>query len=192
MNIKYIAIITLCALLTSCYVFVAPGHDDSAVKTIEFPEHVSRFSFANVPERDSKDFDKPGAIRMALRMRNKGSMNIELEQAKISHNNGPWITCVFRSNPYDRKDHGLYTLTTIQNKISKYPHKFNILIVSPSVTYPANRSNGYEGLDPMKHGLYRLNVTYKINGKKFEQMIDLKLSRYPKVYHGVLLGATST
>jgi hypothetical protein len=177
-------------MLPSCIVAVAPVHDESAVVKKDLSDHVANFSFANWYDRDSSGSDKPGGIRMHLKMREVGPMNLQLGQASVSRDGGPWQACEFGQRAYNAGGSRPYDYSSIREPLWD-PNYFNVLILCPAETVPANRSNGYAGIDPLKKGTYKVRVSYTLNGRSHNQEIELKLGRELKAGAGTILDAVA-
>lgn len=151
---------------------------------------MATFSFANLYDRDSRGSDKPGGIRMHLKMRKVGPMNLHLVQASISRDEGPWHPCEFGRRAYNSGGNHPYDYSNIKASL-RYPNYFNVLILCPAETVPADRSNGYAGIDPLKRGTYKLRVSYILNGESHNQEVELKLGRELKAGAGTILDAVA-
>ena len=185
---RSIATLSLAAFLTlpSCIVAVAPVHDESAVVAKDLSDHLATFSFANLYDRDSSGSDKPGGIRMYLKMREVGPMNLRLGQASVSRDGGPWQPCEFGQRAYNAGGSRPYDYSSITVPL-RYPNYFDVLILCSAETVPADRSNGYAGIDPLKRGTYKLRVSYTLNGRSHNQEIELKLGRELKAGAGTII-----
>ncbi len=177
-------------LLPSCIVAVAPVHDESSVVANDLSDHVATFSFANLYDRDSRGSNKPGGIRMHLKMRKVGPMNLRLGQVSVSRDGGPWQACEFGQRAYNAGGSRPYDYSSIRESL-RYPNYFNVLILCPAETVPADRSNGYSGIDPLKKGVYKLRISYTLNGRRHDQEIELKLSRKLRAGTGTILDAVA-
>ena len=178
--------IAICLVMPSCIVAVAPVHDESAVVEKAHPDHVARFSFANLYDRDSSGTEKPGGIRMFLKMHKVGPMNLKLSKAIISRDGGPWQACEFGQRAYNAGVNRPYDYSSIEAPLRDWNY-FNVLILGSAETTPADRSRGYSGIDPLKRGTYRLRVSYTINSKNFDDEVELKLDRQLKAGVGTIL-----
>jgi len=177
-------------MLSSCIVAVAPVHDESAVVEKNLSDHMATFSFANLYDRDSSGRDKPGGIRMFLKMREVGPMNLRLLKASVWRKDGPWRVCEFGERAYNAGGDRPYDYSSIRKPL-RYPNYFNVLILCPAETVPADRSNGYSGIDPLKRGPYKLRVSYMLNGEKHDHEVELKLGRDLKAGAGTILDAVA-
>jgi len=182
--------IAACLLLSSCIVAVAPAHDESAVIEKNFSDHVAIFSFANLYDRDSTGSDKPGGIRMFLKMREVGPMNLQLGQASVSRDGGPWHVCYFGKRAYNAGGDSPYNYSNIR-EVLRHPNYFNVLLLCPAETVPADRNDGYSGIDPLNRGAYKLRISYTLNGKKHDQEIELNLGRKLEIGAGTILDAVA-
>jgi len=181
----------MCLILPSCIVAVAPVHDESAGVTKDLPDHLVTFSFANLYDRDSRGKDKPGGIRLHMKMREVGPMNLRLGQASVSRAGGPWQPCEFGQRAYNSGGNRPYDYSSFEAPMPKYPNYFNVLILCPAETTPADRSKGYSGIDPLKKGNYRLRVSYTLNSRNFNLEVELKLDRELKARAVTILDAVA-
>lgn len=176
-----------CFLHSSCIVAVAPVHDESAVVSKELEDHTATFSFANLYDRDSQGTDKPGGIRMLLQMHRVGPMDLRMGRASVSRNGGPWQPCRFGKQAFNAGGRRPYDYSSFEKNSLRYPNYFNVMVLCPAETVPADRSKGYAGLDPLKRGVYRIRIFYTLNSKNFDHEVQLKLDRNIKAGGATIL-----